>query len=316
MNKILAVDNTILSSWRACPRKWHYRHKLHLTKESVSPALSFGAAVHAGLAHWAKVDYDVTKKDECLAIALGGMPPQTVEREKEWRTPEKLVDVLEQYFAQPNQLPPLLLGGQKIIEADFALPLLKEGENPNGLRDLMNLTGYQDILYTGLIDFATVYQGGEYLVDHKTFSKIEGRKEEGGKRFPSYFWKLFKPHAATTGYLWALQTLLGRKLTGVMINGIGSNQYGICFGRQTYSYTPVEIEEWRLSTIHQCGKLLASQLNGNATEQFNTDACFSYGSSCQFLDLCSSPPSVREGMQALYREEEWNPLTTRKKDNE
>lgn len=302
----LVVDNTKLQSFRACPRKYYHRHILGLKEERVAPPLNFNAAIHAGYAAWLLG----TPQDTAIGNALRSMRAQEPDPE-EWRTPDKVVELLTQLFQE--EPPPTVTGkdGKPLVEVSFAFPLLT-AENQT-TKELLATAGYSDLIYCGIVDMFSTIGDKVIIVDHKGCGHLAGRKGEG-KSLPSYFWSSFRPHCATVGYLWGASQFFSNRIHTVMINGLGCDKYGVAFGRQTFTYTPEEVEEWRLSTICTVNALLTLEIEGRLQVQYNSDACSSYGRRCEYSRICELPASQREGMYGLYVKDFWDPMNARKEE--
>jgi hypothetical protein len=302
----LIIDNTKLSAFRACPRKYYFRHILGLKEDKVAPPLNFNAAIHAGYAAWLLG----SPQDTDIGNALRSMQAQAFDAE-EWRTPDKVVELLTELFKE--EPPPLIADkeGKPLVEVSFSFPLLTV--NDSKIQELLKAAGYSDLIYCGIVDMFSSIGDKVIIVDHKGCGKLEGKKGEG-KRLPSYFWSGFKPHCATTGYLWGASQFFKDRIHTVMINGLGCDRYGTSFGRQTFTYVPEEVEEWRQSTISTVNNLLHTEIEHNLSTRYNSDACFNFGRRCEYQQMCSLPASQRKGFEGNYKVEHWNPLEVRKEE--
>lgn len=319
MSNPLVVDNTMLAGFRGCHRKYYYRHEEGLTTSRTPAALSFGAAFHAGMA----ASLQGRTKDEAIAIAIRSMREQELPTngKEEWRCADKLIQILDVILAQQPIEVVRAPNGEPIVEADFVYPLLTTSDED--IMPLLKDCGYDDVMYSGILDAVGTFFGETYVVDHKTTTDVGGTKGEK-PQIRSSFLKSFKPHSATAGYAWGLSKFLGKPVYGVLINGVGIHTSRVlspnfqvadwlCTTRFTISYTPEEIEEWRVSTIAMIKELLHAKLDKNWA--MNSDACYNYNKACPFLQVCSIPPSQRNAIKdAIYVKDTWNPLEARKKE--
>lgn len=299
----LIIDNTKLSSFRSCPRKYYFRHILGLKEDKVAPPLNFNAAIHAGYAGW----LTGLPADTAIGNALRSMQAQEFDPEQ-WRTPDKVVELLTALFQE--EPPPLVKDkeGKPLVEVSFAFPLLTLDDF--NLRKTLDECGYSDLIYCGIVDMFSTIGDKIIIVDHKGCGRLTGKGKE--KSLPSYFWEGFKPHCATTGYLWGASHFFSDRIHTVMINGLGCDKYGVSFGRQTFTYTPEEVDEWRQSTIATVKAMLHLELDNKLSVQYNSDACYNYGRRCEFSAMCSVPASQRKGLESLYKVEIWDPMNARK----
>jgi hypothetical protein len=228
---------------------------------------------------------------------------------EEWRTPDKVVELLTALFEE--EPPPTVSGkdGKPLVEVSFAYPLLTI--NDSRTKQLLQEAGYSDLIYCGIVDMFSTIGEKVVIVDHKGCGRLAGVKGQG-KSLPSYFWQSFRPHCATTGYLWGASQFFSERIHTVMINGLGCDKYGVAFGRQTFTYTPEEVEEWRRSTIYTVEDMLKLEIEQTISTRYNSDSCSSYGRRCEYCKLCELPPSQREGLYSLYSVDFWNPMEVRK----
>jgi hypothetical protein len=320
MSNPLIVDNTSLSGFRRCPRFWQHRFGEGLTTDRTPAALNFGIAIHAGRAAFARG----ATAEEAMGVALRSMSLQEAppEGKEEWRNPQRVVEVLEQVFAQTQPNYYRDAQGQPVVEADFLYPLVEKGEDPE-LDRLLAEAGYTELLYSGIVDALEVLYEEVWVQDTKTTTLVKG--ERGMPAFiSSDFERGFRPHAATMGYLWGVSKFLNRPIYGVIIDGIGVHKMRVlspnfsakdylCFKRFTVSYTPMEIEEWRQNTIRLVKDLLAAKIS-NVYRQ-DPDKCFSYFRWCQYHCLCSVAEQNRENLKkGLFIADKWDPLDARKRE--
>lgn len=306
---ILQIDNSWLSSHRSCSRKRHYRYDLGLTKEFTSPALSFGSAIHAGIAEFRRSG----NKDAALACAISQFAPIDAD-EDEWRTPARVIKTLELYFETPQPTVLKAPSGEPIIEFEFAIDLLRATTLDYIVEKNLKLAGYSGMLYVGVVDAVIDWMGSIYIEDHKTCSS-QIRSPRGEKPFiNTNFWSHFKPHGATPGYIMGAREYLRTPIHGVMIDAIGVNKLHTCFARQTISWTQEELEEWRQDMLSGVNSFLVEKINNYFPK--NPESCHLYNTECMFRDMCKTAPAFRENLKSLYKVDFWNPLTARAKEKE
>jgi hypothetical protein len=311
----------MLDSFRACPRKYQHRHVEGLTTFRTPAALSFGGAFHAAYAAFLSGE----EKDKAITIGLKSMRQQEAppEGKEEWRNQENLIKILDVVFAEKPMEVMKSPDGKAVVETNFLYPLLNQGETDSALSLLLGDLGYDEVLYSGILDAVGIFCGETCVVDHKTTTLVKGAKGEPAY-FNSMFASSFKPHSATQGYAWGLSKFLNKPVFMVLINAIGVHTLRIlspnftvkdwlCLAKFTISYSPEEIEEWRLGTIQLVKEMLRCKLESKWRQ--NTGACFNYMKPCPYLELCSKPEGARGMLKnSLYQHDEWNPLDARKKE--
>lgn len=313
MSEPLRIDNTFCEDFRRCFKRGDYRHNHGYTTQYTASPLSFGGAIHAGLAHF----YQGNGKEDACAVALKGWRVISEEvNEDEWRTPAKALEVLDQYFSLPAAELPVLSGvnGQPLVEIDAVYPLLTVSD-PQRIRDKLAACGYSDVLYVGLIDLMITWMGKPAICDHKTTSGIYTPKTEPSNIRPQ-FWDGFRPNKQMIGYLWTVSQYMKEPITTVVINALGVSKANNrnCFERRDFLFTPSEVEEWRRDTVSLVEQYLDCKLNGYWPTNGAPYYCHSYGGHCPYVELCSRPPELRAEFTHLYKVDFWNPLEARKKE--
>lgn len=318
--KPLIVDNTQLSSF-TCPRRHYYRHKLNLTRSGTKPALGMGAAVHAGIAAWLKGQ----EEDAAIQVALTQFPAIEAD-ETNWRTPERCKQILIEYFESRLHTRPVVvsLGNppEPLVEVDFLLDFPVEilGQRTSEFSSKLAACGYSKLQYCGIIDDVQEQNGNIYPEDHKTTSdSMDLRSPKDGVPYLSAnFGNKYWLDGGFIGYVWACQQLINPSINGIIVDGIGllkplkdkpEGKKRNVFGRTTLEVPQWKIQEWQQDVVAKVEFMCDTIIRGHTYKC--TECCHSYGSTCQFWDMCNSPNELRENLKALYVEQEWNPLTTR-----
>lgn len=320
--RVLVLDNTTAAGFRRCFRYGQHRFREHLVPPLTPSALNFGAAIHRGI----EMFYLGKSKDEAISAALSAWRPQEapIEEKREWRTPSNLADLLLTIFQQEPI--PILNdpSGKPLLEIEGLFPLTDKNESP-GLYSLLESLDYSNLCYAFIIDAIAMIYDQIYIVDHKTTSMVGGERGEPAFIRQSYF-EQYRPHAQTQGYCWGISRFLGKSVNNVLINALGihskriespnfSSKDYFCFSRFTINYSNEEIEEWRKGMIQLAQQILLAE-KSNFFRQ-NPDACFLFNRRCPYLVLCSQPPALRDTLKSkLFLRDEWNPLTTRKRESE
>jgi hypothetical protein len=307
---MIVNDNTARAAFSSCPRSYQYFIREHLQPKRVAAPLNFGAAVHAGIAHftraWHKTEYTKDAKvleemkNAAMAEAVTGWREQEMS-EKEWRTPEKLVVVLAaliDWKITENARPYVLHGGP-VVERSFSDDSFSA-----------------DYTFCGKIDELQVCYGTVTVMDYKTTSNLRGDKRKGeAKYIPAEFWEQFRLSAAMHGYAFAASKLVGARVPQIAIVGIGIDKSvggGVVIEKQIFQVNVEQLEEWTRDYRHWIK--LMQICEEEAYFPKNPDACFSYMRRCKYHSICMTNCSARAGVKEQMEQRPWNPLALEEED--
>lgn len=296
------LDNTTVSAYRSCPKKFWWRHLLHLQKGEVSIHLHSGGAFAKGLEVTRKCYFDKGMSYEeslhqgvkALILAYGYIEPHPKYAAK---SVFGLIGALAYYFEvwpidriitpyQPNN------GDRHTIEWNFALPIPGVKHPDTGA----------DILYCGRFDMVGKHDNGLLLgEDDKTTTQLG----------ESWFnrWRLSNQ---VLGYTWgALE--FGFPLGGFNLRGISllKNSYG-------QADAVVLISKWQVQrfvvnlkkTVQRMISDYVGQRDLNSEPEMDMGgSCSAYGG-CDYLPLCESP-DPETWIEPNYIKNPWNPLASR-----
>ena len=323
-NKLL-MDNSTLGAINTCNRSAAYKYLLHRQLNKPRAALFFGGAIHKALeVRDLHREVFCTRETEEEMINALVQYYEGVDFGSDYRNLNYAINTIEKYntvhrFDQEVAIeigtPP-----RPAVELPFALPV---GTIPIGREmtisdpDIDNGTPHKqhvktiEIIFTGKVDRVCEYQGGLYIFDHKTTSM-------GGPTFFSEFFTSLQ----FRGYKWAIQNILGRRIDGVIINGLvcrpplktGAVNY--TFDRQAIPLDDSMIVEWQTSFMQTTQQWLdrvgAQEEHTDPSQAFplNTGSCFAKYGQCEYFDVCQLPVTHRPGMimSPLYEDHSWSPL--------
>lgn len=216
--------------------------------------------------------------------------------------------------------------GKPLVEASFALPfaLLVKFEEYytvfewDGDEDFYRLQKQAaasrgmfciKVYYTGKIDLGIEDNSGIWSFDHKT-----------AFQFGDGFLQQMDMDAGQLGYMWALQQVTGKQACGYIIDAIrvrrpkksddpmAGSIDATDFFRRPFFKPQETLLEWRKN-------VLSIILNiANMVEQgdfpMHRSQCISKYGACEFIDVCSTPPSQRDLIKnsGMYEENKWSPL--------
>lgn len=313
-------DNTELSAYRRCPRRYFYRHILNLVPGGTSPELAFGLAWHAAMDEvwafpkpavfgdafaawnrvWQEAGYPSFQEiDEFLEQDLAPRTPGTAG--------EMLGCYLEKRLSWLSEEVELVS-----IEQPFAVPLYEDRE---------------DLWYCGRFDKVVRYNGGIWIVDHKTTTAY---RKNGPFRFT--FLDSFSPNSQVEGYQFAGRLLYGSEFRGVLIDAALVHKTV----HDGFSLIPLErhvslLDTWLWETRVGVDQIetdekrveVHGQRQGGSTllPAFprHTGACQDFGRTCPYVDLCKglSDPlkEIREhGTPPGFEVEPWSPFDVNRLD--
>lgn len=306
---ILYVDNTILSTFASCETQAMMRYGYFLQPESdINAPMTAGIAVHKAL----ECHYLGGTVDEALsalwesyyAFASEYIPA------KDRLAYNNVVEIVRSWiWHHPlHKLPYKVL--PEYVEMPFCLPLVEDGS----------------IMYVGAIDNAGTRTDGAglYLIDTKSTGRID-----------TSFKLQFYLSTQMSGYMWALEELLGRMPTALYINVVDMrsvpNSNRKCYTHKTphsdcgylhmqhqllgpYYRTTHAIKTWKKNAIRlaqQWKALLDRNLEDPAmiarvpqSGMFRYQVC----SRCSYQDFCRNDRVMREDI--IETEEPWWPGTT------
>lgn len=299
-------DNTMLSAYKDCPRKFFLRHVLHWRSAGTALPLAFGLSWHSAMdVIWQHV-YSVPSRDELARLALAkfeetwegeGLPTDMdVDQVKAFgaRTPSVAHEMLRCYIEKRQKI----LWEAKLLAAEqaFAVPL----------------PGLDEIWYIGRLDKVIELNGQLLVIEHKTSSEY---KVDGG--FKSLYIESWYNDAQVKGYQYG-GTLFFPGLSQVWVDAALvhlrvhdafrfipiAHQFPIL--QEWVEDTKAWIREVRLDTCcwNDAGKL------AGGTFRRNENSCIGKYGACPFLNICRTQhdPSQLDGPPEGYVEEEWRPF--------
>jgi PD-(D/E)XK nuclease superfamily len=306
-------DSTMRSAFVSCAQQWYLGQLLGLRKATGSIHLMFGGAIARGL-EVTRIGYWQDGLDEIHAVAAGlealihhwgdyEPPPDLGTSRASVKTLDAALDALYSYFEQfplgSDQITPVIIDGEPVVEKSFALPI-------PGTRH--PVTG-DPIIYAGRFDLLGKFNDAVFVVDEKTSGSL-------GQMWLSN-WPL---RSQITGYVWGAQTY-GFPVAGAIIRGLGILKQSIQFQQVVLTRPQWLIDRWLTQLARDINR--AAEMWRHA--QFDSapaylahmhfdraydSACSAYGG-CSFVELCEAEDPVpwMDGYTVVH----WDPLQ-RKED--
>lgn len=301
------LDNTKLSAYKDCPRKFFLRHIMHWRGQGTALPLAFGGAWHAAM----DVVWQLgatTSPDELQQMAFAafldkwceeGLPAELdVDQIAAYgtRTPGIAANMLHNYIAARERY--LHESTVVSIEQPFAVPL------PNVPRTW----------YVGRLDKVINYAGQRLVIEHKTTSIY---RKEG---FFEWAWSdSWNTDSQVLGYEFGA-TLYHDHIDGVWIDA------ALCHKNvhNGFKFIPVKhtldlVKEWLGDTEQWVERINRDTLLFNEYEHLtrgvfpkNTNSCYGKYGACGYLDICRTTSDVRADQEPPfgYMVEKWEPFET------
>ena len=301
------IDSSMLSSWRACRRKFYHAHLLSLHPTGKSIHLVAGGAFAAGMEAARRVVFQniscrrLTNDDILQAAykAFAGEWGDFQAAEGATKSFENTFGALAKYLCEyppeTDEIQPLKRpDGSPAVEFTFSIPLEEAPPHPE--------TG-DPFVFVGRFDLLGAINGLPAVVDEKTTSSI-------GFQWDAQ-WDL---RGQFMGYIWACQQL-GYSVNTAVIRGIGILKRDIKFATSIKQYPQHLIERWYhqllndVTTISDSYKQLtrphgAETLDDGFGYNF-ADSCGAYGG-CAYAPLCLAKEP--EAFEVNYVKHRWDPL--------
>lgn len=287
----MAIDSTILGTFRSCPQKAYRQYIEHWKPKSESVHLVAGGAFADGIEAARRAYYEQGKNaEDSVAEGLQRLitkygdfecPPES------GKSLERTAGALEFYFASyplghDGATPLTFPDGRRGIEFSFAQPL-----------PINHPVSGDPLLYTGRSDMIAEFAGGVYIYDEKTTSQLGASWS-----------KQWEMRSQFTGYCWAA-TQFGIDAAGVIIRGVSilKTKYDT---QQAITYrTPYEVDRWVDQTCRDIERMIESWKSGHW--DYNLDhACAEYGG-CSLVPVCKSS-SPEDWLGMYFQKRVWDPL--------
>jgi hypothetical protein len=289
------IDSSMLTTFRACPKKFEYEYRDCLRpagrKVDLVAGSAFAAALEAAyVARFAdgKNDFDsLAQAYRAFAESWGDFEDVGDSAKNFDRTFQAVLSYFETYPFDSDHVRPLMRqDGQPSFEFTFAIPLEGDGFplHPSG----------DPFIYSGRFDAFGHLDGRLVIRDEKT----TGRKPQSNW---SAQWDLRNQFL---GYCWAA-TRSGFPTNTVVVRGIGILRTMFHHVEAVKLYPPFLIERFEQQLARDLHRLVDCWESGYFDYNLG-DTCTNYGL-CSFHLLCTEPnPEV---WHSDFVRERWDPLT-------
>jgi hypothetical protein len=290
----IAIDSTMLGTFRSCPQKFFRSYIEHWKPQSDSVHLVAGGAFADGIEAARRAFYEEGQPaEDCVAIGLQAL----IKRYGDFECPpdsakslERTAGALEFYFAnyplgQDGATPVLFETGRRGIEFSFACPL-----------PINHPVSGEPLLYTGRSDMIAEAYNGVYIYDEKTASSLG----------PTWA-KQWEMRSQFTGYAWAAKQF-GIPASGIVVRGVSilKTKYDT---QQAISYRAEhEINRWEDQSARDIERMIQCWKDGHW--DYNLDHACSEYSGCQFQMICKSA-NPESWLPTYFTPRVWDPLARR-----
>lgn len=281
----LHIDSTMLSTFRACPKKFEFEYIHRLRPRFANIHLHAGGAFAAALEAWREAHYIHGKSSadaqlEALRVYIlyyADFPDDDSSYKNFFTMMKALSSYMDTYPLETDHIQPLRPGS---FEYSFAIPT--RTLHPSGV----------PFMFCGRIDLLGTSNGFTMVCDEKTTSALG----------PSFVHK-WKMRGQFLGYLWALKQI-GIEASRALVRGTAIHKYDITHMEVPNSYPPHLIDIWADEMEITLGHMVHCWENNHHPRNF-ADTCSSF-SSCPYQLPCSSKNS--KVWFGEFIKNEWNPL--------
>ena len=301
------IDSSMLSTWRACKRKFFWSHVNSLYPTGKSVHLIAGGAFAAGMEAARRLAFSNLggsrpTHDDLLEAAFAAFLREWGDYEAPedspksfWNTFQALAWYLEQHPPETDVVQPLMRpDGTPAVEYTFAIPLEEGPLHPETK---------EPFFFVGRFDLLGSWQGLPVVQDEKTTSGI------------GFAWmNQWDLRGQFMGYCWACQQSGYPDVRTAIVRGIA-----ILKGEYKDALVPVSfgqylIDRWYQMLLYDLHQIVDEYSWQTATDSYPkrqlwpynfADACASYGG-CAFLTLCKAKDP--EPFFSNYIRHRWNPL--------
>lgn len=297
-----AFDNTSLSIYKECPRKYKYAVLEGWRARIDAPPLVFGKLLHYGHETYDRKIFDGASHKDALREAVRALLLKTY---------EKLPDGTLRFWTtdDPTRTRKTLLQALIWYCEHFEVDVLQTYKLPDG-KPALELSFRFEIpgthfFYCGHIDKIANYGPHGLYIQERKHTKIT---------ISSYYFEKYSPNSQVTGYITAANVLIHQPIHGAIIDAV---QTAVGFARPARgieSRTPDQIEEWMEDTVHWMHQIDAA--SEAKIFPMNTEACHKFRG-CQFRGVCRRAPGVRQAiLETDFVKRYWDPLKIRTGDED
>ena len=324
----LLCDNSSMEKFTTCPRSAQYTLCRKLRTAGERSALKFGGITHKVLEARYRIQMPMLEQTPSIEASMLAVAEKEFAEytppEDDFRTFDTMSKLIVAYglkYRYEDFTIVTFPDGTPFIEVPFMVPLgtinvsgplliQRLVRSPDGTIHKKGIPEYVtdlatiNLVWTGRIDLVyTTPTGGLYLMDHKTSSIATNMAE-------------FEISHQFYGYCHAVESLLGREVTGTVINRIVCRKptrtgEAFTFERKLIPIQRGLVTEWRMDVLHIIADFIQMVQRGYLPK--HTSWCVGKFGTCEFHKVCTlDTDEQREVMlgSGEYEENTWSPLST------
>lgn len=289
-------DNTALSSYKDCPRKYYLRHVLDWRSEGTSLPLVFGLAWHSAMDAVWRMAKKVPKEE----LPSYGLAAFLETWEGQGHPAELTLEQIESYSPRtPSVAHEMLVGYVNARHGMMQSVELLSLEQPFAVP----LPQLDNVWYVGRLDKVVQATGQLLVLEHKTTTEY---KKDGG--FRSTYVEGWYSDSQCKGYQYGGALFFpGLKQVWVDAALVHAKVHN------AFRFIPIEhqmplLQEWITDTKDWIARIHADTARGYFPK--NENSCVGKFGACQFLDICrtTSDPERLSTPPAGYVKEKWQPF--------
>ncbi len=316
-----ALDSTSLGYLKTCPRLYQYIMIEGWSTRDESIHLRFGIEYHTALQDYAISRANGVRHEDAIHDTIRALHGRVFDwrvdraiRAGKYKNRESLVGLVVDYldFFVDDQAETFILdNGQPAVELSFRFELdwgprqgIFESKWEENGEEHSEVRQHQPYLLCGHLDRVVNYHDDLYVMDRKTSMTT----------LSSYFFDQWTPSNQMTLYTLAGKIMLNSPIKGVIIDAAQVLlEKPNAFARGFAYRTTDQLDEW-LADLHYWLREAEDFATAGYWPQ-NDTSCHKFGG-CQFREVCSRSPQVREqylkaSFDKLEPLDRWNPLKSR-----
>lgn len=299
-------DNTRISEYKTCPRKYFIRHKLGWRPQGTAIALIFGLSWHdAQDVVWTYKDkFKPNELADIGALAFNktweknGMPVDiSVERESQYspRTPMIAREMLHAYCDARKNI--LMRSDLVAVEQPFAVPI-------------PDMPGHW---YIGRLDKVVDYEAQRLVIEHKTTTAYATQGMFRQDYLDSWFMS-----AQVKGYQFGAGLYYGTVNAVWVDAALVHKKIHDAFKLVPVSHNFVLLQEWLQNTVRWITEISNEEERYHAAGELtpgmfkkNDESCFGKYGPCSYIDICRTTPdpSKLKEVPGGFVHEVWEPFS-------
>jgi len=308
-------DNTRISAYRECPRKFFLRHVKDFVGEGLSVDLAFGLAWHEAMNKLWPLTAEAKPKDQVIKDSYYAFLQSWVESKFPAPVPENYQTITDKYPVKNPYIVLEMLDNYYNQRRDFIQACTEvESERPFAV-PLFEVDG-KPIYLIGRLDKVVRHrEQGRLVIEHKTTGWYA--KDTG---FRTDYLESFSPNSQVDGYLFAGNSLYDGGVKAVWVDAALTHKTV----HDKFRFIPIDrqfaaLDAWLVDVKTWVTRMIGElDANGQYTPSVevpmpvfpkNTSSCHLYNG-CTYRSVCRfvPNPATLKGPPPGFRIEKWEPF--------